>query len=184
MGRNNNFDMFIGAAGWIVGLIGVGYAIGTRSKMAKISDTLNCSIDELANRTEIDIPEEMINRAVEKAVAIEAKRAVVKATNDALKDVKKDIHRQVSDAVESEYSNIKESVLKEITYEAAKIDVKRVRADIENAAKKHALDKLDDNLDNILEKFNGDLENVSRIYKSIANTMNKNNEKEMIFRIG
>ena len=102
MSRNNNFDMLVGAAGWIVGLVGVGYAIGTRSKMAKISDTLNRSIDDLANRTEIDIPEEMINRAVEKAVAVEAKRAVVKATDDALKDVKKDIHKQVSDAVESD----------------------------------------------------------------------------------
>ena len=184
MRKNNNFDMFIGAAGWIVGLVGVGYAIGTRSKMAKISDTLNCSIEELANRTEIDIPEEMIHRAVERTVAVEAKRAVVKATDDALKDVKKDIHKQVSDAVEFEYSNIKESVLKEITYEAAKIDAKRVRADVEKAAKEQALEKFDDNLDDILEKFNGDLENVSRIYKSIAGAMNKNNEKEMVFRIG
>ena len=184
MSRNNNFDMLVGAAGWIVGLVGVGYAIGTRSKMAKISDTLNRSIDDLANRTEIDIPEEMINRAVEKAVAVEAKRAVVKATDDALKDVKKDIHKQVSDAVESEYSNIKESVLKELTYEAAKIDAKRVRTDVEKAAKDMALEKFDDNLDDILEKFNGDLENVSKIYKSIAGAMNKNNEKEMVFRIG
>lgn len=184
MSRNNNFDMLVGAAGWIVGLIGVGYAVGTRSKMAKISDTLNCSINDLANRTEIDIPEEMINRAVEKAVAVEAKRAVVKATDEALKEVKRDIHKQVSDAVESEYSNIKESVLKELTYEAAKIDAKRVRADVEKAAKEQALEKFDDNLDDILEKFNDDLENVSKIYKSIAGAMNKNNEKEMVFRIG
>lgn len=184
MSKNNNFDMFIGAAGWIVGLVGVGYAIGTRSKMAKISDTLNCSINDLANRTEIDIPEEMINRAVERAVAVEAKRAVVKATDEAIKEVKKDIHKQVSDAVESEYTDIKESVLKELTYEAAKIDAKRVRADVEKAAKEQALEKFDDNLDDILEKFNDDLENVSKIYKSIAGAMNKNNEKEMVFRIG
>lgn len=184
MGKNNNLDMFIGAAGLVVGLVGVGYAFGTRSKMAKISDILNCSIDDLANRTEIDIPEEMISRAVERAVAVEAKRAVVKATDDALKDVKKDIHRQVSDAVESEYSNIKESVLKELTLEASKIDAKRVRDDVEKAAKDQALEKFDDNLDDILEKFNGDLENISRIYKSIAGAMNKNNEKEMVFRIG
>lgn len=184
MSRNNNFDMLIGAAGWIVGLVGVGYAFGTRSKMAKISDTLNRSIDDLANRTEIDIPEEMINRAVEKAVAVEAKRAVVKATDEAIKEVKKDIHKQVSDAVESEYTDIKESVLKELTYEAAKIDAKRVRADVEKAATKLALEKFDDNLDDILEKFNDNLDNVSKIHKSIAGAMMKNNEKEMVFRIG
>ena len=47
-----------------------------------------------------------------------------------------------------------------------------------------ALEKFDDNLDDILEKFKYNLDNVSKIHNSIAGAMMKNNEKEMVFRIG
>lgn len=179
-----NFDGVVGLVGIVAGLVGVGYALGTRSKMAKISDRLNRSIDELANRTEIDIPTDVVNRAIEKAAENEAKRAVSQAYSEAITVVKNDIHRQVNAAVEKEYSNIKESVLKELVDEAAKIDTKRVRADVEKAAKDRALEKFDDNLEDILESFNDNLKNTSKIYNSIADSMTKNNNKEMVFRVG
>lgn len=181
----NKHDNLVGMLGIAAGLIGIGFAWGTHSKMAKISEKLDQSIDELASNTPIDIPNSMIERAVEKAVAIEAKQAVGKATDAAIVAVKRDIHKQVSDAVEEEYSNIKSVVLEELVNEAAKIDVKRVRADIEKAAKQIALEKFDDNLDDILEKHNSELENVRKIYKAIADTMvpNKSNDNEVVLRL-
>lgn len=181
----NKFDGVVGLLGITAGLIGIGYAMGTHSKMAKISDNLERSIDELAGQMPVDIPNDMIERAVEKAVAYEAKQAVGKATDAVVSNVKRDIHKQVSDAVESEYSNIKGKVLDEITTEAAKIDVKRVRADVEKAAKERALEKFDDNLDDILDKHNSELENVTKIYKAIAEAMSpaKSDDREMVLRI-
>lgn len=170
---NNKFDNLVGMLGAALGLVGIGYALGTHSKMSKISDKLDISIEDLANKTPVDIPESMIERATEKAVAIEVKNAVSKATDVVLKDVKRDIHKQVSDVIESEYSSIKDTVLEQATEEAAKIDVKRVRADVEKAAKEAVLEKLDDNMDHILENFNDQLKNTSRIYNSIADTMTK-----------
>ena len=182
----NKCDNFVGMLGIAVGLVGVGYAMGTRSKMAKISEKLDCSIEDLASNTPVDIPNGMIERAVEKAVADKTREAVGKATDRVVVDVKRDIHKQVSDAVESEYSNIKAVVLKELTEEAAKIDVKRVRSDVEKAAKEHALEKFDDNLDDILNDCKENLQNTIKIYKSIADTMApaKSGEKEMVLRIG
>lgn len=181
----NKYDNLIGLAGAALGMLGIGYALGTHSKMAKISDKLDMSINDLANNTPVDIPEHMIERATEKAVALEVKNAVGKATDVVLKEVKRDIHKQVSDAIESEYSDIKESVLDEVTNEVAKIDVKRVRADVEKAAKEAVLEKLDDNMDDILENFNDQLKNTSRIYNSIADTMGKykSNEGGTVLRI-
>ena len=153
----NKHDNFVGMLGVTFGLISLGYAIGMRSKMAKIGDKLDCSIEELAGKTPVDIPTSMIERAVEKAVNDQAKKAVEKATDTAIVAVKRDIHKQVSDAVESEYSNIKEAVLEELVTEASKIDAKRVRADVERAAKERALEKFDDNLDDILEKHNNEM---------------------------
>jgi hypothetical protein len=181
----SKFDNVVGVVGAAVGLIGVGYALATRSKMAKISENLERSIDDLASRTPVDIPASMIERATEKAVAAEVKLAVSKATDAAMAEIKRDVHKQVSDAVEGEYSTLKETVLKELTDEASKIDMKRVRSDVEAAAKKIAIEKFDDNLDDILKGFSENLENTSKIYKSIADTMSKSSEHSgTVLRIG
>lgn len=183
---NKNFDALIGLVGIGVGLIGVGYAMGTHSKMAKISENLDRSIEDLASKTPVDIPDDMIERAVEKAVAREVKQAVDKTTDRIIVDVKRDIHKQVTDAVESEYSDIKSTVLEELTKAASKIDVVRVRSDVEKAAKEHALEKFDDNLDDIIENFNDRLKSTAKIYTSIADTMGKykTNEGGTVLRIG
>ena len=167
----NKFDNAVGIIGLAVGMIGVGYALGARSKMTKISEKIDMSIDDIANKTPVDISDSLIERATEKAVAYEVKQAVSKATDATIADMKRDIHKQVSDAINTEYSSIKTSVLNEITNEAAKIDVNRVRADIEKAAKEAVMDKLDTNMDQILENFNEQLKNTTKIYNSIANTM-------------
>jgi cob(I)alamin adenosyltransferase len=179
---NNKFDGIVGVLGITVGLIGVGYALGTHSKMAKISDNLDRSIDELASRMPVDIPNDMIERAVEKAVTAQVKDAVGKATDGVLYDIKRDIHKQVVDAVEKEYDNIKDEVLQKATEAAAKIDVARVRRDVERAA----VNKYECNLDDILAKFNDNLSNTSKIYSSIASAITRPTEsgKEVVFKVG
>lgn len=192
---NNKFDGIVGLFGVGIGLIGIGYALGTHSKMAKIGENLDRSIDELAGNMPVSIPDSMVERAVEKSVAYEVKQAVCKATDAAVADVKRDIHRQVSDAVESEYSNIKGAVLRELTDEAAKIDVKRVRADVERAAKEHALEKFDgevkdivddfkDKLDDYMEDCKDNLAVVNKVYKTFADAVTPNGSRETVLRIG
>lgn len=181
MNKNDMISILFGA----VGLIGIGYAIGTHSKMARVSDKLNKSIDDIANGTEVDISEEIINRAVDKAVDSEAKRAVEQVTKETIINFKNDIHSQVHSAVVAEYDRIKDSVLSEISAEAAKIDISRVRRDVERMAKEAALKKFDDNLDDILEKFNNNLDNTSRIYSSIREAITKTPDsgKEFVVRL-
>lgn len=183
------YDGVVCLAGAALGLMGLGYGIGMRSKLAKVSEKLDCSIDELANKAPIDIPNDMIERAVEKAVAEKAKESVGKATDVAVAAVKRDMHKQISDAVEEEYNTVKEQVLENLVEEASKIDVKRVRADIEKAAKEAAMKKFDDNLDDILETHTREFENVTKIYQAIANTMapaqnQTNNNREVTLRLG
>ena len=59
-----NADSFVGVGICILGLVGVGYAIGVHSKMKVMCDRLDTSIDNLANNTEIDIPAKVIDQAV------------------------------------------------------------------------------------------------------------------------
>lgn len=181
MTKNDFINYLFGVAG----LIGVGYGICAHTKLSKVSKRLDKSINDLADGTDIDIPEELVNKAVEKAVQIEAKRAVERATNETISAMKNDIHTKVQKEVDNEYDSIKDSVLNEITVSASKIDVAKVRRDVEEAAKEIALDKFDDNLDDILEKFNENLDNTSRIYSSIRETLTKssNSGKEFVVRL-
>lgn len=170
MSKSNDIFNFLVCA---TGLVGIGYAVCAHTKLSKVSERLERSIDDLASNTEIDIPEDLVNKAVEKAVQTEAKRAVERATTEAITALKKDIYTEVQKAVDKEYDSIKDSVLKEITAVASKIDVARVRRSIEEAAKDAAIEKFDDNLDDILEKFNESLDNTSKIYSSIREAITK-----------
>lgn len=181
MTKNDFINYLFGAAG----LIGVGYGICAHTKLSKVSNRLDKSINDLADNTDIDIPEELVNKAVEKAVQAEAKRAVERATNETISAMKNDIHTKVQKEVDNEYESIKDSVLKEITVSASKIDAVKVRRDVEEAAKEAALDKFNDNLDDILEKFNESLNNTSKIYSSIrdAITRDSSSGKNFVVRL-
>lgn len=164
-----NKGSLIGVIGGTLGLLGLGYGIAMHTKTAKISKRLDKSIDDLANNMNIDLPEEIVNKAIEKAVTAETKKAVEKATSDAMYDLKKDIRNKVSETVEKEYENIKSTVLAKTTEEAGKIDVARVQQVC---------------IDNILSKYNKDMENVSKFCTTMANVASKVPEKEFTIRLG
>jgi len=55
----------------------------------------------------------------------------------------------------------------------AKIDEARLKREVVTKAKEQIAEKFDDKLDDILEEFNGNLQNVGKIYKSIAKSFSK-----------
>ena len=149
-----NADSFVGIGICILGLVGVGYAIGVHSKMKVMCDRLDTSIDNLANNTEIDIPAKVIDQAVQKAVERESYSAVKRATEEVVADAKREIESRVGTAVKAQYDAISDGVADQI-------------------AKEQIAEKFDDKLDDLLEEFNGNLQNVGKIYKSIARSFSK-----------
>ena len=179
----NNFDMIVGLGGFIVGFIGIGYAIGARKRMNDICAKIDKSLDEISNGMEIDIPQSVIDKAVDKAVDREVGKAVEKAATTAANDVKQDIYKEVKQAVNESYSDVKASVTEELRRQVAKVDISEARREVIREAKETAADKFDSNLNDILEKFNGDLNNISFIYKSIANAITKDNDKNITLKL-
>lgn len=179
-----DWDLAIGFTGFVVGLVGIGYAAGTASKMNQVSEKLDKSLDDLANGTEIDIPKGLIERAVERSVEAKTRDAIDTTISRAMEKADGIIRASVSTAIKNQYGALKNQVLGEMTRRVSEINEDRLRDDIYNAAKEKAVEKFEANLDDILEKFNSDLENVGKIYKSIANVMTKSEGKEMTFRIG
>lgn len=161
-----NADSFVGIGICILGLVGVGYAIGVHSKMKVMCDRLDTSIDNLANNTEIDIPAKVIDQAVQKAVERESYSAVKRATEEVVADAKREIESRVGTAVKAQYDAISDGV-------ADQIDESKLKKEVVQKAKEQIAEKFDDKLDDLLEEFNGNLQNVGKIYKSIARSFSK-----------
>lgn len=184
--NNSTFNTIIG----ILGIAGLTYGLAMHTKLAKVSERLDRSIDSLADDMEIDIPEEMVNKAIEKAVATAAKNAATTAANNALTEIKTDIRTKVSAAVEHEYDTIKDKVLAETTVAASKINVDRVRKNVEAAAEKMAIEKFEANLDGIAKKFTDNLDNSAKIYNAFQSALNPaaatpvNTGREFVVRVG
>lgn len=168
----------------IFGIGCFGYAMYTTAKMSLVAKKLDTTIDNLSKDITVDLPDRIVEKAVDKAVDREAHRAVSEAANKTVKTITNDIHKEVKNAVNTAYSDLKDDVSKEMKRQVEKIDISDLRKDVIKAAKERVAEKFDDDLDEILNKYNTDLSNVSKIYKSIADKMTGNNDNEMIFKIG
>ena len=76
MNNLTKYDLIAGVLG--IGFIGtIIYAIDITRKLDKIQDKLGVSVDELVKRERIDIPDKVIEEAVEKAADREASYKVL-----------------------------------------------------------------------------------------------------------
>lgn len=115
----------------------------------------------------------MVERAIEGAVKREVAAAVKKATEEVIAAAERDIRKEVTAEVERQYTSISDGVTDEIANRVARIDEAKLRKEVVEKAKQQIADKFDDKLDNLLEEFNGNLQNVGKIYKSIAKSFSK-----------
>lgn len=171
--KNSNLDLIVGIGVFVAGIFGVGYAIGTRSKVNRLCEKLDTSIDNLSDDIQVDIPDKMVQRAVEAAVKKEVAAAVKLATDEVIASAERDIRKEVTAEVERQYTTISDGVTTEIATRVARIDEGKLRKEVVEKAKKQIADKFDDKLDDLLEEFNGNLQNVGKIYTSIAKSFTK-----------
>ncbi len=168
-----NSDSLLGFGVFGLGLAAIGYAIGIRSRMKVVADKLDTSIEKIANETDIEIPSKVVDQAVQRAVDRESYTVVQRAVGDMADKLKKEIEDRVSTAVRARYDSIADDVTAEIAKNVAKIDESRLKKDVIAKAKEQIAEKFDDKLDDVLAEFNGNLQSVSRIYKSIAKSFSK-----------
>ena len=66
-----------------------------------------------------------------------------------------------------------DGVADQIAKNVAGIDESKLKKEVVQKAKEQIAEKFDDKLDDLLEEFNGNLQNVGKIYKSIARSFSK-----------
>lgn len=172
-----------GIAGIVTGVLAIGYAYLLQRKVDKAYNLIDRSIDEISKDMPVDISKEIVEQAITKAVDREINRAIKDASYEVTNSIRKDIERDVRSAIDGEYSNIRTSVAAEVSRQVANIDIKRLKQEVKERAKELVIDKFNGDLDSLLNDFNQNLTNVSKIYNSIADSMTKKKESETVLRI-
>lgn len=140
--------------------------------------------DHVGELTVVDIQHDVVDRAINNAAAHEVGRVV----NHAVRCVEDDLARQtqkcVRDAVKESYGKLSKSVSDAIAREAAKVDGNRIMEDATEKAKKMLLERFDGKLDGLMSDYQRNLDNVGKIYQSIASSMADKAGKNVTMTLG
>lgn len=165
----------------------VGYALYATHKANKVMKKVDLTLDEVAKNVDVDISDNVIQAAVDRTVRTVTIERVKKAVDKAVTDVEKDISKQISEAVKEQYNDIRSDVKKELEKQVSELSVESIRNEVISKAKQAAVEKFQNDLDSVLESYNKDLNNVGKIYSSIAeslaNRSTQNNNDGPTFKI-
>lgn len=172
-------EKIIGCICGIVGLFGIGYAIGASSKLKSVSDAVNKSVDSIIADGKVDIPKEMINETIQNSVKemveTAARWKVNDACNKAVREVETSLFNKISEsaenAVKQAYKSMEIDAKEKIAKELRNIDVSDLKNEVKEEAAQLVKDKLSSQMDDILDTYNANLMNVQNIYSSIAKSM-------------
>lgn len=172
-------EKIIGCMCGIVGLFGIGYAIGASSKLKSVSDAVNKSVDSIIADGKVDIPKEMINETIQnnvkEMVETTARWKVNDACNKAVMEVEASLFNKISESAESAvkqaYKSMEIDAREKIAKELRNIDVSDLKSEVKEEAAQLVKDKLSSQMDDILDTYNANLMNVQNIYSSIAKSM-------------
>lgn len=172
-------EKIIGCICGIVGLFGIGYAIGASSKLKSVSDAVNKSVESIIADGKVDIPKEMINETIQnnvkEMVETTARWKVNDACNKAVREVETSLFNRISEsaenAVKQAYKSMEIDAKEKIAKELRNIDVSDLKNEVKEEAAQLVKDKLSSQMDDILDAYNANLMNVQNIYSSIAKSM-------------
>ena len=172
-------EKIIGCICGIVGLFGIGYAIGASSKLKSVSDAVNKSVDSIIADGKVDIPKEMINETIQnnvkEMVETTARWKVNDACNKAVREVETSLFNKISEsaenAVKQAYKSMEIDAKEKIAKELRNIDVSDLKNEVREEATQLVKEKLSSQMDDILDTYNANLMNVQNIYSSIAKSM-------------
>lgn len=153
--------------------VAIGYTFLVQRKTDKVYSLIEKAIDDVSKDIPVDVSEAIVERAVEKAANRKIERAIDRASEETIEFINRNISQRVGSAIHKQYAELKDSVSSEIAKQVADIDISKLKRDVEQKAKEAIVEKFDGKLDSLLDDFNQNLSNVSKIYSSIAESMKR-----------
>lgn len=153
--------------GYVLAGASVVAAVYCGKKLKDVMGVVNSAVTDVSSLTYIDVQQAVVDKAVEKAAQNAAGKAV-KATEGLMTSM---VERAVTSAVVNAKEPLKQAVTEKLAREVALIDKSELVEAVEEQAKAMILEKFEGRLDGIAADFSRNLENVGKIYQSIAETM-------------
>lgn len=148
------------------------YSRWSNKRLEKVCDNLDRAVDDLVDKDlNIDISHEIVESVVERQVSAFVNSTmptyVANARTEAVKSFKAEVQREIN----AQYNDIKSEVRREVADKVKHIDINDIKKQVIADAKQEAANRFHDELDDVLSKFNRQLEDVGTIYSSIADKM-------------
>lgn len=100
-----------GIIGIVVGAIGIGCAVFEALKADKVLDKLDATMDTIDRNSTVEIREDIVEKAMLKAVDRKVAKAVDSTSVLVREDLQRDMHSQVTKAVEKQRQDIDDKVI-------------------------------------------------------------------------
>lgn len=165
-------------------LVGVGTGIYCRRQMKKTFKLVSKAAESVADMTVVDIRNDIVDMAVNNAANREVGRVVNRAVRLVEDDMTRQTQKYVRDAVKESYGKLSKTVSDAIAKEAAKIDGSQIMEEATEKAKEMLLQRFDGKLDGLMSDYQRNLDNVGKIYQSIASSMADKAGKDVTFKLG
>lgn len=165
-------------------LVGVGTGIYCRRQMKKTFKLVSKAAESVADMTVVDIRNDIVDMAVNNAANREVGRVVNRAVRLVEDDMTRQTQKYVRDAVKESYGKLSKTVSDAIANEAAKIDGSQIMEEATEKAKEMLLQRFDGKLDGLMSDYQRNLDNVGKIYQSIASSMADKAGKDVTFKLG
>ncbi len=141
----------------------------SRSKVERVCKTLDRTMDELSDKNlQVNVAQDIIDATVEREVKNSVARMIPKAIeigrNSAINTFEDAVQREINE----QYDSIKTDVAREVKAKVGNIDISGVKKQVIADAKEAAMEKFHGELEDVLSKFNDQLDDLSNIYSSIA----------------
>lgn len=161
----NSTKILIGTA--IAGAIG--YVSYLHFRICKLSSMLDVAVDKLSEDMDISISDDLLEQATQRAINREVKYISNRIGDEAYSEIKYQVKNSVNDISD----DIKKSVAAEIANQVKRVNTSDMEREVIRQAKTAVAEKFDSKLNGLLEEFNDNLNNIQKIYSSIAKSMSK-----------
>lgn len=170
----NNYDSLIKKGCVFTALAAIGYAFYISCKADSVIKKYNTAIENASNElglTKDDISDELKTQAVQDAVEKVANNVTRSLSYDIKREAKNLVNDHVEHLVKEESEPIKRDIRKKLEREIDSINLEDIKDDIISKAACDAETKFENELDGIIQKHTDKLEEMTRVYTSIADMM-------------
>lgn len=167
-------------------LSGVSVAAGIycHRELRKAVRLMNKAAENVAEIAVVDVQQSIIDRAITTAADREVGRAVGRAVKLVEDDIAGEAQKRVHNAVQQCYGKIQKVITEAIAKEAAKVDQNAIMEEATERAKEMLLERFDGKLDGLMSDYQRNLDNVGKIYQSIAASMADKAGKDVTLKLG